>query len=61
MSSPKETHLLAAKRILRYLQGTRDFGIFYIDEEKNLIWLDSLIVTMQGIHMTEKAYPAMFL
>ncbi|KAK9681859.1 hypothetical protein RND81_10G032400 [Saponaria officinalis] len=29
MERPKETHLLAAKRILRYLRGTTDFGIFY--------------------------------
>ncbi|KAJ8630112.1 hypothetical protein MRB53_023435 [Persea americana] len=28
------THLLAAKRILRYLQGTRDFGLFYKKGEK---------------------------
>ena len=27
-------HLLAAKRILRYLQGTRDFGLFYKKGEK---------------------------
>ncbi|KAF2315618.1 hypothetical protein GH714_040132 [Hevea brasiliensis] len=29
MENPTENHLLAAKRILRYLQGTRDFGLFY--------------------------------
>ena len=29
MEYPTEEHLLAAKRILRYLQGTRDFGLFY--------------------------------
>lgn len=29
MESPIEMHLLAAKRILRYLQGTKDFGMFY--------------------------------
>ena len=29
MEKPKEMHLLAAKRILRYLQGTKDFGLFY--------------------------------
>ena len=29
MSKPTELHLMAAKRILRYLQGTTDFGIFY--------------------------------
>lgn len=29
MSCPTELHLQAAKRILRYLKGTVDFGIFY--------------------------------
>jgi len=38
MESPTEMHLLAAKRILRYLQGTKDFGLFYKRGEKsNLI------------------------
>ena len=34
MESPTEIHLLAAKRILRYLQGTKDFGLFYKKGEK---------------------------
>lgn len=29
MAAPKEGHLLAAKKILRYLRGTIKFGIFY--------------------------------
>ncbi|XP_048226569.1 uncharacterized mitochondrial protein AtMg00810-like [Ricinus communis] len=29
MESPTKMHLAAAKRILRYLQGTRDFGLFF--------------------------------
>ncbi|CAL9003639.1 unnamed protein product [Prunus brigantina] len=29
MEHPTETHLLAAKRILRYVKGTIDFGVFY--------------------------------
>ncbi|TYG79892.1 hypothetical protein ES288_D02G173500v1 [Gossypium darwinii] len=29
MENPKELHLLAAKRIFRYLKGTSDFGLFY--------------------------------
>nr|XP_034896856.1 secreted RxLR effector protein 161-like [Populus alba] len=29
MENPKEIHLLAAKRIFRYLQGTADFGLLY--------------------------------
>ena len=28
-SAPKETHVNAVKRILRYLKGTTDFGIWY--------------------------------
>ena len=34
MENPTKIHLLAAKRILRYLQGTRDFGLFYKKGEK---------------------------
>ncbi|XP_073041996.1 secreted RxLR effector protein 161-like [Primulina eburnea] len=30
---PKEMHLIAAKRIFRYLQGTMKFGLFYKKEE----------------------------
>lgn len=29
MSEPKQSHLLAAKRVLRYLKGTSDFGILF--------------------------------
>jgi len=35
MENPTEIHLLAAKRILRYLQGIRDFGLFYKKGEKS--------------------------
>ena len=28
-ATPKETHVLAVKRIFRYLKGTIDFGIWY--------------------------------
>ena len=34
MENPMEMHLLTAKRILRYLQGTKDFGLFYKKGEK---------------------------
>ncbi|KAL0366839.1 UNVERIFIED_CONTAM: Retrovirus-related Pol polyprotein from transposon RE1 [Sesamum radiatum] len=34
MENPIEMHLLVAKRILCYLQGTRDYGIFYRNGEK---------------------------
>jgi hypothetical protein len=26
---PKESHVLAVKRIFRYLKGTKDFGLWY--------------------------------
>ncbi|KAL6343008.1 hypothetical protein AAG906_017028 [Vitis piasezkii] len=29
MENPTELHFLAAKRICRYFQGTKDFGLFY--------------------------------
>jgi len=29
MENPTKLHLQAAKRVLRYLQGTTNFGIFY--------------------------------
>ena len=28
-SSPKETHVIAMKRILRYLKGTMEYGLWY--------------------------------
>jgi hypothetical protein len=28
-STPKESHVVAVKRILRYLKGTMDFGLWY--------------------------------
>jgi hypothetical protein len=38
MEQPVETHMIAAKRILRYLKGTLDLGILYKrGESKNLI------------------------
>ena len=35
MESPTKIHLLAAKRILRFLQRTKDFGLFYKKGEKS--------------------------
>ena len=32
MDHPTELHLPAAKKVLRYLKGTFDFGIFYRNE-----------------------------
>jgi 2-polyprenyl-3-methyl-5-hydroxy-6-metoxy-1,4-benzoquinol methylase len=33
MANPTELHLQAAKRILRYLKGTTDYGVFYKNKE----------------------------
>ncbi|GLT34760.1 hypothetical protein SLA2020_092590 [Shorea laevis] len=35
MESPKEMHLLAAKRILKYLKGIVEYGLFYKNGEKS--------------------------
>jgi len=35
MGNPKSSHWLAAKRILRYIKGTLDFGILYKKDSKN--------------------------
>ncbi|XP_034690560.1 uncharacterized mitochondrial protein AtMg00810-like [Vitis riparia] len=35
MKCPTEIHLLAAKRIFWYLQGTKEFGLFYKNGEKS--------------------------
>ena len=34
MECPTEIHLLATKRILRYLQGIKEFGLFFKKGEK---------------------------
>ena len=31
-ANPKESHLRAVKRILRYLSKTRDYGLFYLKD-----------------------------
>lgn len=43
MEKPKEQHMLAAKRILRYIQGKTEFGIQYVrgGEEKLVGYADS--------------------
>ena len=33
-ANPKENHLMAVKRIMRYLKGTDGFGLYYKKNEK---------------------------
>ena len=62
MEYPTEEHLLAAKRILRYLQGTRDFGLFYRKGTKsNLLgFTDSDFVGDQDDRRSTSGYAFMF-
>lgn len=36
MDRPKEVHLLVVKRILRYVKGTSDYGLFYKKERSQV-------------------------
>src|ERR1044072_2529287 len=36
MSDPRQTHLVAAKRILRYLKGTASFGVLFPCQEEKV-------------------------
>ncbi|XP_057949871.1 secreted RxLR effector protein 161-like [Malania oleifera] len=38
MKCPTEIHLLVAKKILRYLQGTKEFGLFFKKGEKSYLF-----------------------
>jgi hypothetical protein len=59
MESPTERHLLAAKRILRYIKGTTNFGIFY-KKGGNTEFLDTRTATMPVTKMIEEALRVMF-
>ncbi|KAL6321590.1 hypothetical protein AAG906_024591 [Vitis piasezkii] len=48
MASPTEMHLQAAKRVLRYLKGTVDLGVFY-QKEGNGELMAYLTVTIEGV------------
>ncbi|KAL3741671.1 hypothetical protein ACJRO7_017180 [Eucalyptus globulus] len=62
MENPTQMHLLAAKRILRYLQGTRDFGLFYKNGEKSdlLGFTDSDYAGDQDDRRSTSGYAFMF-
>ena len=55
MESTIEIHLLAAKRILLYLQGTKDFGCF-TKRARNRVCLILLILIMQVIKTVGRAF-----
>ncbi|XP_039026384.1 uncharacterized mitochondrial protein AtMg00810-like [Hibiscus syriacus] len=46
MEKPKQDHWIVAKRILRYVKGTMDHGLFYTHSEIRS-WLVILIVIME--------------
>ena len=62
MENPTELHHLDAKRILRYLQGTRDFGLFYKKGEKSSMigYIDSDYVGDQDDRKSTSSYVLMF-
>ena len=33
-TNPRENHLMAIKRIMRYLKGTKEYGLYYKKNEK---------------------------
>ncbi|KAK9684337.1 hypothetical protein RND81_10G203400 [Saponaria officinalis] len=62
MENATELHILAAKRILRYLQGTRDLGIFYKKGEKSNLtgYTDSDYAGDQDDRKSTSGYVFMF-
>ncbi|PON61875.1 hypothetical protein PanWU01x14_142930 [Parasponia andersonii] len=57
---PREMHLLDAKRIFRYLQGTTSYGLFYKKGKRSEIYFALQTVIMLKIKMIEKAHQVMF-
>lgn len=44
MQEPRQNHFVVGKRVLRYLQGTHDYGIFYkAGESSSLIGYTGMI------------------
>ncbi|XP_056173615.1 uncharacterized mitochondrial protein AtMg00810-like [Syzygium oleosum] len=62
IENPTKMHLLVAKRILRYLQGTRDFGLFYNKGEKSNVlgFTDSDYAGDQDDRRSTSGYAFMF-
>lgn len=60
MECPTDMNLLAAKRILCYLKGTKDSELSSL-KKKNQIWFSLLIVIMQDIKMIDRLLRVMCL
>ena len=39
MTAPKTDHWTAAKRVLRYVSGTLDYGLLYTQKSDSTLWL----------------------
>ena len=52
-ADPRDLHLIVVKRILRYLKGTPNLGIWY-PKDYGLILLDIQILIMQVVLWIEK-------
>lgn len=59
MEKPKQDHWSAAKRILRYIKGTEDHGLFYT-YNKNQDWLVTQTVIMGETWMIGKEDPVIY-
>lgn len=53
MEEPKEGHMVALKHLLRYVAGTRDFGLAYTPLEEQR--LNIAIVILPETLMTDEA------
>jgi hypothetical protein len=53
-AAPKESHVLAVKRIFRYLKGTKEFGLWY-PKGKDLSLIATQMQVGQVSMMTDEA------
>ena len=52
-ANPKESHLTAVKRILRYVNSTANFGVFF-SRDTNLALADTLMLIGLEMRMIKK-------